>query len=89
MAADQPAQPSKREDPIRAPEGITTLPTSWADTFFLTYNDATVKISFGEYIDGNEYWRTSIILPISDAEILSERIAEAVKEIKARKKPEK
>lgn len=85
---EKQSPPPKREKVISAPIEITPLPTTFVDSFFLSYWSENVKIIFGETIDGKEYWRSAVILPLSDAEALSKRLAEAIAEVKAKSKKE-
>ncbi len=81
-APPQPDETKVKKEKLVVPEGITQLTAVFVDSFFLTYWEKYLKISFGETIDGKEYWRSAVVLPVDDAEILARRLAEAIKEIK-------
>jgi len=79
MSADGPKQ-EPQEDELLMPLQARRLPAVYCDTYFLTYWEDRVRISFAERLEDGTYYRSAVVLPMNTVNALSKSLAEIVAE---------
>lgn len=71
-------------EPTLSAEGAA-LPGVYVDSFVISYSANRMRISFSEYLDGTEHYRSAVVMPLDDAAALAHAILEALDEMATRK----
>jgi hypothetical protein len=74
-----PEEPEKDDGP--SPVGMRELTTVFVEYTYATYWKGHIKVSFAEYIDGQAYWRTSVVLETNGIRRLIRTLRACLKEL--------
>jgi hypothetical protein len=82
MAADDPKnedyETEDTDEPL--PQAARRIPATFCDTYYLSYWPDRVRIALGERLEGETYFRVSVMMPMGAVRALHRAISEILEE---------
>jgi hypothetical protein len=88
MPNEQDETEEKTPDSQEYDEAIARIPATYVDTFTINWWRGNLRITFGEFLYGKKHYRSAIVIPFSDAEVLAAYIRDILKNNQEDKKTE-